>query len=84
MSLPPIVVPSGLSAVVNVQELYHVVLSSLGSNSLVGVAIEVVSAVLAHASTVFVNPSAASVAIMFLSLLLDLLRSHLPAVPLPG
>lgn len=69
-----------LSGVVNVQELYRTVLASLGSGSLIGVAVEVVSAVLAHVTTIF-GPSVLSIATLILTLLLDLLRSHVPATP---
>lgn len=56
------------------EELYRSILASLGSGTLVGVMIGVLQALQSHVATIFPGPTASTLATMFLTLVLDLLR----------
>jgi hypothetical protein len=66
------------------EELYRAILASLGSGSLVGLAIVVLMAIQSHVAGIFPNPTIASLAAMVLTLVLDLLRRQIHGkVPSP-
>ncbi len=56
------------------EEVYRSILTALGSGSTVGVLILLLQSVLSDASTIFPNPTVATLASMLITLILDLLR----------
>lgn len=56
------------------EELARAILTSLGSGTIVGLAIIMLQAILSHVASIFPNPAVASLASMILILVLDLLR----------
>jgi hypothetical protein len=67
-------VEGSVKGVIDPEELYRSILTSLGSGSIVGLMILMLQSVLAHVATIFPNPNTSTLATMFLTLLLDLLR----------
>jgi hypothetical protein len=63
-----------VKGVIDPEELYRSILTALGSGSIVGALILVFQAMIAHVATIFPNPSTSTVATMFLTLVLELLR----------
>ena len=60
--------------VLNPEELYRSILTSLGSGTTVGIAMVFLQAILSHVGSIFPNPTVASLASALLTLVLDLLR----------
>jgi hypothetical protein len=56
------------------EELYRSILTSLGSGSMIGLALTVLQTVLANAAIIFPNPLVGSLATMLLTLVIDLVR----------
>ena len=56
------------------EELYRSILTSLGSGSTIGVVMLLLQSLMSNASTIFPNPTVASLATALLTLVLDLLR----------
>ncbi|WP_435005797.1 hypothetical protein P12x_003572 [Tundrisphaera lichenicola] len=67
-------VKGSIQGYINSQELNRAILTALGSGSLLGIIILVLQSVLAHTSEIFPNPTISSLATMFLTLVLDLVR----------
>jgi hypothetical protein len=91
--------PAGtIKGVLSPEELYRSILTSLGSGTSIGIVMLLLQSVLSNASTIFPNPTVASLATAFLTLVLDLLRRQTqgnnpapapspapaPAVPTPS
>jgi hypothetical protein len=67
-------VEGSTQGLLNPEELYRSILTSLGSGTLVGVLILLFQAILTNTAIIFPNPSVASLATIILTLILDLLR----------
>jgi hypothetical protein len=67
-------VKGSVKGMIDPEELFRSILTSLGSGSIVGLLILVLQSVIAHVATIFPHPSTSTLATMFLTLFLDLLR----------
>lgn len=67
-------VRGGLKNVVNAEEIFRSIVASFGAGGLVGLAITILTAVLAHAAVIFPNPAVAALATTVITLVVDLLR----------
>jgi len=67
--------PNGsIKGALSPEELFRSILASLGSGTTIGIVMILLQSVLTNASTIFPNPTVASLATAFLTLVIDLLR----------
>ena len=76
---------SSIKGYLNPEDLYRSILTSLGSATTVGILLAVSQAILSNASTIFPDPTVASLATGLLSLVIDLLRrQNQGTTPIPA